>query len=73
MIRTIDRHLCSGCGFCDEICPMDVIRMKKGKAVIAYPRDCQSCFLCVDCPWDAIDVTPKRASLCRHPYFYGWS
>lgn len=62
-IRKIYKELCTGCGICVDVCPMDVLRMEEsGKlAVIKYLRDCQSCYLCVqDCPEDAIYVTPER-------------
>jgi NAD-dependent dihydropyrimidine dehydrogenase PreA subunit len=63
-IRKIDRQLCVGCGICVDHCPMDVLRMdgRTRKPVIAYSRDCQSCFLCEsDCPvTGAILVTPAR-------------
>ena len=59
----IDEVICTGCRACVESCPTDVIRMneEKGKAVVAYPDDCQVCFLCeFDCPVDAIFVTVSR-------------
>ena len=39
-IEKIDHDLCTGCGICVDICPMDVIRMKEDgeKAVIKYGR-----------------------------------
>jgi formate hydrogenlyase subunit 6/NADH:ubiquinone oxidoreductase subunit I len=34
---------------------------EKGKAYVAFPEDCQVCFLCeFDCPVDAIFVTTSR-------------
>lgn len=60
-INRIRDELCTGCGTCVEICPMDVLRMdvEKGKAFIKYIQDCQSCFLCErDCPEEAIRVIP---------------
>lgn len=62
-IRKIDYQLCNGCEICVDECPMDVLRMDKEtkKPFIKYLRDCQSCFLCeVDCPVEAIYVTPVR-------------
>jgi len=62
-IQRVDWGKCNGCGLCELICPMDVIRLDREskKAVIQYLRDCQSCFLCeLECPKEAIRVTPFR-------------
>lgn len=57
----IEEKVCTGCGACVDSCATDVIRMKAGKARVAYPEDCQGCFLCeFDCPVDAIQVFPRR-------------
>ena len=70
----VDERVCTGCGVCVEICPTDVLRLEPsaGKAVVAYPEDCQACFLCVlDCPYDgavAVHVhlsDDARAELAR--------
>ena len=55
----IDRDKCIKCGLCAEICPLDVIRVKKinGKKeiVVKYPYECWHCRACVkDCPVGAI-------------------
>ncbi|MDP2718700.1 MAG: 4Fe-4S dicluster domain-containing protein [Dehalococcoidia bacterium] len=58
-ITEIDPYRCIGCTACVQSCFNDVLRMKKGKAVIAYGEDCSQCFSCeVDCPRDAV--------------FFGW-
>lgn len=70
-IEKIDLELCTGCGICFNICPMDVFRMdeKNNKAVIKYPEDCMLCEFCVlDCPEDAITVSPEKSS----PLIVSW-
>ena len=58
-VEKIFEERCIGCGVCVQTCMCDVLRMKKGKAVIVYPEDCMSCFLCeLDCPRDAVFVIP---------------
>ena len=60
-IKNISKALCTGCGICLDSCPTDVIRLSgEQRAVIAYPDDCQTCFLCEeDCPENAIEVAPE--------------
>lgn len=56
-IRKIDEAACINCGVCVDTCMMDVIRInnEKGRVYIAYPDDCQGCFICAkDCPREAI-------------------
>jgi NAD-dependent dihydropyrimidine dehydrogenase PreA subunit len=52
-------------------CPMDVIRMDEEgeKALIRYGEDCMNCEQCVlDCPVDAITVTPHKMT----PFIASW-
>ncbi len=51
----IDHYRCIGCTVCVQSCTNDVLRMKAGKAYIAYQEDCSACFSCeIDCPRDAV-------------------
>ncbi len=65
----IKEELCDGCGICLDSCHTDVIRMNDaGKAVVSYPSDCDTCFLCEqDCPRRAITVSAEILGL-RLPY-----
>lgn len=65
MIERIDPELCIGCGSCADRCPLDTIRMNdEGKATIAYPDDCMTCYICERlCPAGAIFVHPFRETL----------
>ncbi len=62
-IRKIDYEICDGCRVCVKYCPLDVLRFdaEQKKPIIAYLRDCQSCFLCeLYCHKNAIEVDPFR-------------
>jgi NAD-dependent dihydropyrimidine dehydrogenase PreA subunit len=67
----VDFSLCDGCGDCVRSCPTDVLRTDDAakKVVIAYPDDCQACYLCQDdCPQHCITVSfssanPRRKSI----------
>ena len=58
MIKSIDEITCTNCGLCEDICPMDVFRTKRGKVYIAYQNDCCNCMQCMYvCPVEAITLT----------------
>ncbi len=70
-IELIDERLCTGCKVCYDLCPMDVIRMRKRveKAFVAYKGDCMSCYLCeIECPQEAITVIPARVKEIPLPW-----
>ena len=59
MIKVIDETFCIGCGLCVNVCQMDVLRLRDGKAYIAYPGDCDHCLECFCyCPTEAITMGP---------------
>lgn len=57
----VSESACTGCGVCVDTCPTDVLRLNPDhKAFMAYPRDCQGCFVCQwDCAYGAIRVRVK--------------
>lgn len=62
MISKIDVNTCVGCGTCVERCPLDTLRLDPdGKAYIAYPDDCMTCYICERvCPTHSIFVHPFK-------------
>ncbi|WP_022846218.1 MULTISPECIES: 4Fe-4S dicluster domain-containing protein [unclassified Desulfurobacterium] len=57
-IPYIHVELCTGCGICVDVCPVDVFEMSDvGKAVVEYPDRCMACRICEEnCPTDAIEI-----------------
>jgi len=53
----VDSNLCSGCGVCEEICPVDAIRLdENGRPYLKYD-ECWYCGSCEEeCPTDALTV-----------------
>ncbi|OGP49146.1 MAG: hypothetical protein A2Y79_11115 [Deltaproteobacteria bacterium RBG_13_43_22] len=60
----IDDDLCSLCGICTEMCPMEVIKSKEeaGQTLMAIDLDyCIGCGVCAaNCPLDAITLKKTR-------------
>ncbi len=58
----IDSELCTGCGRCVKVCPVDVLEIKERKAVLT--GDCISCGVCVSsCPEDVIEPVIQTAEV----------
>ena len=54
-LPTIDQGRCTGCGFCLDACPPQVLRQQNGKAYLHNADGCTYCTACEDiCPEDAI-------------------
>lgn len=55
----VDEKKCIGCGSCAAICPVNAIKMVKGKAKID-PKICIKCGSCASfCPVGAIKIENK--------------
>lgn len=63
----IDRHRCTGCGWCVAACPPHVLALhvldgRKASTLVDAPG-CTGCALCfVRCPFDAITMKRVDAS-----------
>ena len=51
MPPVFNREKCTGCGYCDSICPADAIYMRdageKEEPFLKYPEECWHCNACV--------------------------
>jgi electron transfer flavoprotein alpha subunit len=53
MFPKVDVEKCSACGKCIDICPMEVIVLKEGKAFVET-QNCNNCKICMRaCPENA--------------------
>ena len=63
-ITQVDAEKCVGCGECVAICPMQVLELKEGKAVVVNGEDCLGCDSCVEaCESGAIKVSEVQKGL----------
>ena len=59
----INQEKCVGCGACVNVCPVEAISMKDGKAVINQEK-CIKCGKCLTvCPQDAIKPNSESQTL----------
>ena len=55
MPAIVNEKKCTGCGLCEDACPVDAIEVKEEKAFVS--DDCVECGVCVDeCPNKAITL-----------------
>jgi ferredoxin len=55
----VERSRCTGCGLCEQLCPLDAIRVTYVAVVDA--QRCNGCGLCVqNCPQGAMHVARSR-------------
>lgn len=53
----VDKNMCTGCGFCKNVCPTNAIFITEGKADISREK-CVKCYCCVEiCPYGTIMTT----------------
>jgi len=61
-IASLDEEVCSGCGDCVEICPMDALTMEDDVVALDSNR-CIGCGLCASvCPTGALRLEPREGA-----------
>ena len=54
-LPVIDPRRCTGCGYCEELCPTHAVEVRDQLAVIVRPAACNFCEVCESyCPEGAI-------------------
>lgn len=72
MPPVIDERKCRTCGYCAQICPLDVLYLDNilHKLIVRYPDECWHCRACQkDCPAKAISMRyPLSHMLLHYPH-----
>ena len=68
MPPVINAEQCTGCGLCEDSCPIDVLYLDADKKVayVRYPDECWHCGSCrQECPAGCLEIKfPLRMLLC---------
>lgn len=63
----VDCDTCDFCGTCAEVCPRDVLTVKKKSVEVKSPLSCSFCMTCVEeCPKKCISVEGDRTKIHFH-------
>jgi len=58
-VAVVDSEKCTGCGICEDVCPVDAIKVED--IAIVKPDMCTGCAVCVaQCPQNAIIITQQK-------------
>ena len=56
-LPVLDETLCTGCGDCVLVCPVECIETLGRMPYLSHPEDCISCGICaMVCPVDALII-----------------
>ena len=71
MPPVIEKSKCRKCGYCAQICPLDVIKMTEVNGekdvIVKYPDECWHCRACEqDCPEHAITMRYPLSHMMLH-------
>ena len=54
---TVDKEVCTGCGECVEVCPVEVFELNDDKSEPVHADECLGCESCIEvCEAGAITV-----------------